>query len=109
MIVQPSALEACLVRIYNRDGTVVGAGFLVGGKHVVTCAHVVRNALRLPDDHVTQPQETVRLDFPLIEPKQFIDAQVVQWPHTAAIDRYRGACAFWQRANRGETCYTGLR
>ena len=54
-----SALESCLVRIYGRDGAVVGAGFLVAEKHVVTCAHVVLRALGLPDDYAGRPEGTV--------------------------------------------------
>ncbi len=35
------SLEASLVRIHTADGRVVGAGFLVGERHILTCAHVV--------------------------------------------------------------------
>ncbi|HUW31881.1 MAG TPA: NB-ARC domain-containing protein, partial [Planctomycetota bacterium] len=88
MIVQPSALEACLVRIYDRDGDVVGAGFLVGEKHVVTCAHVVRNALGLKHHEARAPQGAVRVDFPLLKNKSQMDAVVRFWPKdcTGAAD-----------------------
>jgi hypothetical protein len=44
------SLEASLVRIHTADGHVVGAGFLVGERHILTCAQVVDNALGLADD-----------------------------------------------------------
>ncbi|HUU69920.1 MAG TPA: NB-ARC domain-containing protein, partial [Planctomycetota bacterium] len=84
----PSALEACLVRIYDRDGGVVGAGFLVGEKHVVTCAHVVRNALGLKHHEARSPQGAVRVDFPLLKNKSPTEAVVQFWPKdcTGAAD-----------------------
>jgi hypothetical protein len=42
------SLEASLVRIRTADSRVVGAGFLVGEHHILTCAHVVSQALGLP-------------------------------------------------------------
>jgi hypothetical protein len=39
------SLEASLVRIHTTDGRVVGAGFLVGEMHILTCAHVVAGAV----------------------------------------------------------------
>jgi len=38
-------LEPSIVRIRKSNGTVVGAGFLVQEKYVLTCAHVVAQAL----------------------------------------------------------------
>ena len=40
-------LKPCIVRIWRSTGEVVGAGFLVGEKHILTCAHVVAEALGL--------------------------------------------------------------
>jgi len=72
-------LEASLVRIRTTDGHVVGAGFLVGERHILTCAHVIRLALGLPDHPVDPPQGLVSLDFPLIPPRTLLTASVVQW------------------------------
>ncbi len=73
------SLEASLVRIRTTDGRVVGAGFLVGEHHILTCAHVVSQALGLPDHPPDQPQEVVSLDFPLIPPRTLLSANVIQW------------------------------
>ncbi len=62
------SLEASLVRIRTADGRVIGAGFLVGERHVLTCAHVVSQALGLSDSPLDPPQGLVSLDFPLIPP-----------------------------------------
>jgi hypothetical protein len=37
-------LESSLVRIYSLHHWVVGAGFLVDGRHILTCAHGVKEA-----------------------------------------------------------------
>ncbi len=73
------SLEASLVRIRTTDGHVVGAGFLVGGRHILTCAHVIRLALGLPDSPVDLPQGLVSFDFPLVPPRTLLTASVIQW------------------------------
>ncbi len=60
------SLEASLVRIRTADGRVVGAGFLVGERHILTCAHVVAGALGLADDTPDKPQAPVYLDIPRV-------------------------------------------
>jgi hypothetical protein len=72
-------LKPCIVRIRRTNGEVVGAGFLVGEKHILTCAHVVAEALRIAQDQVDQPEESVQLDFPLLAPGKNLRAQVVVW------------------------------
>ncbi len=73
------SLEASLVRIRTTDGRVVGAGFLVGNRQVLTCAHVVAGALDLPDDAPVPPQAPVALDLPRVAPGQLLTARVVLW------------------------------
>jgi conflict system STAND superfamily ATPase/trypsin-like peptidase len=77
---QPAVeLKPCIVRIRRATGEVVGAGFLVGEKHILTCAHVVAEALDIAQDQVNQPEESVQLDFPLLSPGKNLTAQVVVW------------------------------
>jgi Trypsin-like peptidase domain len=73
------SLDASLVRIHTADGRVVGAGFLVGEWQVLTCAHVISQALELADYASDPPQGAVALDFPLIAPRTPCTAKVVQW------------------------------
>ena len=74
-----SSLESSIVRICRADGTVVGAGFLVAERHILTCAHVVAGALGLADDTPEKPQQQVALDVPRVAPRQLLSARVVLW------------------------------
>ncbi len=73
------SLDASLVRIRKADGRVVGAGFLVGERQVLTCAHVISQALGLADAPIDLPQDVVSLDFPLIPPRTLYSARVALW------------------------------
>ncbi len=72
-------LESSVVRIYSNGGKVVGAGFLVSPKYILTCAHVVADALGLSRAIVEKPEQAVSLDFPIVAAKQFFKARVVFW------------------------------
>ena len=75
--------RTAIARIYrthtNGITTVVGAGFLVDNRHLLTCAHVVTEALGISRDTQEPPTETIQLDFPLIAPGQKVKAKVVFW------------------------------
>src|SRR5713101_6353262 len=73
------SIEASLVRIHTADGRVVGAGFLVGERQVLTCAHVVSQALGQAHQPLDPPQEVIALDFPLLPPRTLLTARVVLW------------------------------
>ncbi|GGM25314.1 hypothetical protein GCM10010129_82330 [Streptomyces fumigatiscleroticus] len=73
-------LEASQVRICSAAGEVIGAGFLVDGDVVCTCAHVVTRALGVPDAAAEQPPgKPVNLDFPLLNGRPRARATVVSW------------------------------
>jgi len=79
------SLDSAVVRVRAADGRVVGAGFLVGERRVLTCAHVVAGALGLPEDasELQKPGFSEKtwflLDFPLVAPEQGLTARVVCW------------------------------
>ena len=73
------SLNTSIVRIRTVDGRVVGAGFLVGERQILTCAHVVSQALGLADYPLDPPQERVSLDFPLIPPRALYTARIILW------------------------------
>jgi len=75
----PQPLEAYIVRIFDVDGQVAGAGLLVAERLVLTCAHVVARSQGLPDDTARKPETDVRLDFPFLAPGQKIEAHVAFW------------------------------
>lgn len=74
-----AALEPSVVRIYSNSSKVVGAGFLVSQKHILSCAHVVAEALGLPRETVEMPDAEVSLDFPILAPQRLLKARVVFW------------------------------
>jgi hypothetical protein len=72
-----------VVRVLNRVGDPVGAGFLAGPDLVATCAHVVADALG-EDPYGPPPTAAVRLDLPLFvhpdaERPPALDAEVLRW------------------------------
>ena len=72
-------LKSSVVRFYHANGNVVGAGFLVAERYVLTCAHVVAAALTLPENTEVIPEQSVKLDFPLLARGRMIEASVVSW------------------------------
>jgi hypothetical protein len=61
---QLAEFRASFVRVSTEDGIPVGAGFLVSEWNVLTCAHVIAEALRISGDTDEKPSGTVHLDFP---------------------------------------------
>jgi Trypsin-like peptidase domain len=74
-----TTLHPAIVRLRDANGDVVGAGFLIGPRHLVTCAHVVAAAAGRPGDRSFPSNAEVRLDFPLVEPDEGVLAKVVLW------------------------------
>ncbi len=74
-----TSLNPAIVRIRTAGGHIVGAGFLVGQRQVLTCAHVIDDALGRPRNTPKMPQADVHLDFPLVAPDQHLTARVVCW------------------------------
>ncbi|MGH2412386.1 MAG: trypsin-like peptidase domain-containing protein [Microcystaceae cyanobacterium] len=64
-----------IARIFHGNGAVVGAGFLVSSRYLLTCAHVIQQALGLQETTVV-PQDTVKLDLPSCPN---LTAKVVYW------------------------------
>ncbi|MEA5464981.1 GUN4 domain-containing protein [Leptothoe sp. PORK10 BA2] len=73
------AIKKSIVRLRNKSEKYIGAGTLVSCKHVLTCAHVVADALGLPRTVQEKPEEQVTLDFPFIASGKIITAKVVFW------------------------------
>lgn len=73
------AIESAIVRIRKSNGIVVGAGFLVTQKHVITCAHVIADALGISRDTQTRPTERIYIDFPLVASEEKLTARVIFW------------------------------
>lgn len=75
-----STVKEAIVRIYyNHQPDFAGAGFLVGERYVLTCAHVILSALNLQTRPVDPPDSPISLDFPLISPGTQLAARVCFW------------------------------
>jgi len=71
-------LHRSIVRIRDKTGEIVGAGFLAAPTLVCTCAHVVCKALGLPPETHSPPTAVVSLDFPYLSEAP-ITALVEEW------------------------------
>ena len=77
---QDKRLDRAIARISKADGEVVGAGFWVSPGYVMTCAHVVNDALGLKDDSSVQPIESISVVFPLSEKEVGVfQAEIILW------------------------------
>jgi hypothetical protein len=77
--------ESAIVRIHDADGDVVGTGFLVGDRYILTCAHVVAYALDIPEDTTEPPEAMLELDFPLLVAGEILSARVCHWQPDADV------------------------
>ena len=82
-------LESAIARIYNQKGGIVGTGFLVSEQYLLTCAHVVADALGLDRYTVEKPQEPVSLDFPYLGVAG-VTGQVMEWKPRAETETSEG-------------------
>ncbi|MGW6462259.1 nSTAND1 domain-containing NTPase [Streptomyces rubiginosohelvolus] len=74
------ALNAAVVRVGGVTGAIVGGGFLVTADRVLTCAHVVSDALGRARDLPVTTGEEVLVDFPLADGAgERVVAEVEQW------------------------------
>jgi hypothetical protein len=83
-------LELSVVRIYSNSDRdkVIGAGFLVSDKYILTCTHVVAIALGISPGTSEMPADTVELDFPQIGSKQKLKAKVFFWLPISSDSRH---------------------
>jgi len=68
-----------IARVKNSSGKIRGAGFLVGEKFVITCAHVVKDALGLSSYEQPDSDQRLPLDFPLADQVTNSLAKVIFW------------------------------
>ena len=72
-------LKQAIARIRHANGNVVGAGFLISDSCLLTCAHVVTEALGILRETSEAPTTLVDLDFPLVPNSPPLKAQVIFW------------------------------
>lgn len=74
-------LEQAIVRVYDQNRYPIGTGILVSKQFVLTCAHVVAQALygsyqNMPPQ---KPNDFVTIDFPIVAPLTFLQGIVICW------------------------------
>ncbi|MFE8915173.1 trypsin-like peptidase domain-containing protein [Streptomyces globisporus] len=72
-------MVSSVVRVRSEDGSIAGAGFLVAPDTVLTCAHVVSDALGRPRELAVGAGQTVGLDLPFAVGCPSGTAKVVHW------------------------------
>jgi hypothetical protein len=74
--------EKAIARIFQGEH-VIGTGFLVAPGYVMTCAHVVLQAIGIEKENYSkykeQPQQQISLDFHVLAAGQIIQSEVVAW------------------------------
>jgi hypothetical protein len=62
-----------------RSGAVLGTAFLISPRLVITCAHVVNDAVEATWDSVERPNQSVQVEFPFMGNDLLCAASVVEW------------------------------
>lgn len=76
---QAGPIAASVARICAPSGEVAGAGFVVGPRHVATCAHVVSAALGGSPEAPDAPAGRLRVELPLLAAPFACAATVQAW------------------------------
>jgi hypothetical protein len=76
-----------IARIYNPSDDVKGAGLLIYDKYIITCAHVVADALNIVHFTPEKPSDLVKVDFlfPEEKNKPKFEAKVIAWKPRSEI------------------------
>ncbi len=73
-------IDLSIIRVYSSNNQVVGTAFMVNDRRILTCTHVVQDALGIDDKQKTDfPSDMIKVDFPLSKQKIPCSAQVIFW------------------------------
>lgn len=76
-----STFESAIVRILTDNHELVGIGLLVDANHIVTCAHVVSDALHYVQDTQNVPTQNVLVNFLHTNPDHILEARIEVWDY----------------------------
>jgi hypothetical protein len=68
-----------IARIEKEDGSAVGVGFVIGNGILLTCAHVIEEALGLGNKIIDKPDREVKLKFPKVNSDKVFTATIKFW------------------------------
>ena len=80
-----NAHKTSIIRLFSHD-QVVGIGFLVSEHYALTCAHVVSEALLITSTTQSCPEGEIKVDFPLLNPKDKFSVRVICWHPESELD-----------------------
>ncbi len=72
-------LESSIFSLHDDTDNIVGAGFYVGERHLLTCSDGVLLALNVDDEPETYLGHYVMLEFPMVAPHKKVAAEVTIW------------------------------
>jgi hypothetical protein len=72
-------LNTAIVQVKDVTGKTVGAGFLVGDREILTCAHVVSAAIGTASNKAEIPASEVFLCFPFLATQDSYKAKIILW------------------------------
>jgi len=81
-------LKKSIVRIKKKNGAIVGTGFLAGDGMILTCAHVIKDALGIRKAQTDTPESDIHLDFAFAPDRKPLTARVVFWNPTVEDGGY---------------------
>lgn len=77
-----SAATGPVARVRDANGGIAGTGFLIGDRHVMTCAHVLDDAFGRNRGTETAPEAEVALDLPFLDRLRLCGTIVAWYPMT---------------------------
>jgi hypothetical protein len=82
--------KSYIVRISSNSDEVKGVGLLICNKYIITCAHVVADALYIAHSTPEKPSDLIMVDFPFPvgENKPKFEAKVITWKPRSDIYKY---------------------
>lgn len=77
-------LNSEIVRIWPEgevtpEAIPVGTGILVGENQILTCAHVIADALGIDPSQPEKPEQQVQIDFPFVAAREIYQAKIQVW------------------------------
>lgn len=75
------SIEQAIVRFFDKNLNVVGAGFFISSKHIITCAHVFALATtgNIMNSEIPElPDEEAEFDFPYLKSER-LKAKAIYW------------------------------
>jgi hypothetical protein len=72
-------VTSSIVRLFGETGAIAGIGYLASDNRIITCAHMVAQALGIPQDTEQKPDSEIPVDLPFVGAERKRRARVVSW------------------------------